>query len=170
MVLTTFTLVANVPAQETYQTFTSARFKVKCGCKLFVNTTFINMAKQQGINNIIAAYACVENEDNPDIGVITNINIYDQSDSYKNIPESRYSYFEKTYLEQYATKLKASGITFNYTTYQGVSAIEYTFDQMEMPTKAIIFLKNKRSYLLQVGTRNNLATKYNLLKNSFAIL
>ena len=62
--------VANIYGQDTYQTFTSAGFKVKCGCELYVNTTFISVAKQQGMNNIIAAYICAENEDNPDIGVI----------------------------------------------------------------------------------------------------
>jgi outer membrane protease len=62
--------VANIYSQETYQTFANAGFKVKCGCKLYVNTTFITMAKQQGANNILAAYICAENEDNPDIGVV----------------------------------------------------------------------------------------------------
>jgi hypothetical protein len=162
--------VANIYGQDTYQTFTSAGFKVKCGCKLYVNTTFISMAKQQGMNNIIAAYICAENEDNPDIGVIHNINIYDESKSYKNIQPSGYAYFEKKYLEQYATNLKNSGIAYTYTTYQGVSAIEYTFDQQGLPTKAIIFLKNKKSYLIQVGTRKNLSTKFSSLKSSFAIL
>jgi hypothetical protein len=74
------------------------------------------------------------------------------------------------YLEQYATNLKNSGIAYTYTTYQGVSAIEYTFDQQGLPTKAIIFLKNKKSYLIQVGTRKNLSTKFSSLKSSFAIL
>ncbi len=162
--------IANIYGQETYQTFTNAGFKVKCGCKLYVNTTFISMAKQQGANNILAAYICAENEDNPDIGVINNINIYDESKSYKNIQPSGYATFEKKYLEQYATNLKNAGISYTYTTYQGVSAIEYTFDQQGLPTKAIIFLKNKKSYLLQVGTRKSLTTKYNLLKTSFVIL
>ncbi|MDO9511231.1 MAG: hypothetical protein Q7J34_05700 [Bacteroidales bacterium] len=162
--------IANIYGQETYQTFTNAGFKVKCGCKLYVNTTFISMAKQQGANNILAAYICAENEDNPDIGVINNINIYDESKSYKNIQPSGYATFEKKYLEQYATNLKNAGISYTYTTYQGVSAIEYTFDQQGLPTKAIIFLKNKKSYLLQVGTRKSLTTKYNSLKTSFVIL
>ena len=162
--------VANIYGQETYQTFATPGFKVKCGCKLYVNTTFIQMAKQQGMNNILAAYICAENEDNPDIGVIHNINIYDESKSYKNIQPSGYATFEKKYLEQYATNLKNAGMSYTYTTYQGVSAIEYTFDQQGLPTKAIIFLKNKKSYLLQVGTRKSLTTKYNSLKSSFVIL
>ena len=156
--------------QNAYQTFTSAGFKVKCECKLYINTTFITMAKQQGVNNIIAAYVCAENEDNPDIAVINNINIYDESKSYKDIRPSDYAIFEKKILEQYATNLKNAGMNYTYVTYQGVSAIEYTFYQQSLPTKAIFFLKNKKSYLLQVGTRKSLTTKYNSLKSSFVIL
>jgi hypothetical protein len=166
----TITFIASVIGQNNYQTFTTAGFKVNCGCKLYVNSTFIQMAKQQGANNIIAAYLCAEGEDNPDIGAIYNINVYDESNSYKNIQPSGYALFEEKYIMQYAANLKNAGINYTYITYQGVSAIEYTFDQQGLPTKAIIFLKNKRSYLLQVGTRKNLTTKYNLLKSSFAIL
>jgi hypothetical protein len=160
---------AGLFGQNTYQTFPSAGFKVKCGCKLYVNTTFIQMAKQQGADNIIAAYICAENEDNPDYGVISNINIYDESKSYKKIQPSGYAYFEKKYLEGYANNLKNAGMSCKFTTYQGVSALEYTFDQMGLPTKAIIFLKNKKSYLLQVGARSSLTTKFNTLKTSFEV-
>jgi hypothetical protein len=169
-IILAFLIIGNIYGQDSYQTFSSAGFKVKCGCNLYLNTTFITMAKHQGMNNIIAAYICAENEDNPDIGVIHNINIYDESKSYKNIQPSGYAYFEKQYLEQYATNLKNSGIAYTYTTYQGCSAIEYTFDQQGLPTKAIIFLKNKKSYLIQLGTRKNLTTKFSSLKSSFVII
>lgn len=170
MTILALLLVANIYGQETNQSFPNAGFKVKCECKLYVNTTFISMAKQQGVNDILAAYICALNEDNPDLGVIHNINIYDESKSYTSIQPSGYTTFEKKYLEQYATNLKNAGINYTYTTYQGVSSIEYTFDQQGLPTKAIIFLKNKKSYLLQVGTRKSLQTKYNSLKTSFVIL
>lgn len=163
-------ITAYLYGQDSYQTFANAGFKVKCGCKLYVNTLFINMAEQQGMNNVLAAYICAENEDNADIGVIHNINIYDESSSYKKLQTADYALFEKKYLEEYATNLKNAGMRYTYTTYQGVSALEYTFDQQGLPTKALIFLKNKKSYLLQVGTSLNLNTKYNLLKSSFVIL
>ena len=163
--------VANIYGQETYQTFTSAGFKVKCGCKLYTNTTFIKAAKQQGVTNIIAAYICSENEDGAETGVINNINIYDESKSYKNVKPSNYANFEKRALEQYAANLKNAGMSYSYTTFQGVSALEYTFDQGgTLPHKAMIFYKNKKSYLLQVATRKNLTAKYNKLKTSFVIL
>lgn len=157
-------------SQAGYQTFPSAGFKVKCGCKLYVNSTFIQMAKQQGEMGIIGAYICAENEDNPDIAVIVNINVYDESPSYKSISTTGYALFEKKYLDQYAKNLSSSGIQYNYTTYKGVSALEYTYDQNGTPTKAIMFLNGKKSYLLQTATRKGLTTKYTALKNSFEIL
>jgi hypothetical protein len=171
IIILAFFFTATVYGQETYQTFATAGFKVKCGCKLYANNTFIQAAKQQGANNIIAAYICGENEDSAEIGVINNINIYDESKSYKNITPSNYAYFEKKVLERYAVNLKNADMSYSYTIFQGVSAIEYTFDQGgALPTKAILFYKNKKSYLLQVATRKNLITKYNKLKTSFVIL
>ena len=162
--------VAKMFAQDSYQTFAAAGFKVKCGCRLYVNSTFNQMAKQQGANNIIAAYICAENEDSPELGVIYNINIYNESKRYDRIPSSRYDFFEEKYLEEYAANLSNAGIPFSYTIYQGVTALEYSFDQQGLPTKAIMFLKNKKSYLLQVGTRNNLTIKFNALKTSFVLI
>jgi hypothetical protein len=155
--------------QDSYQTFTKAGFKVKCPYTLKVNSTFIEMAKGQN-KTVIGAYLCAENEDNPEYGVINNINIYDESSSYVRISPDKYAYFEKKYLEEYANQLSANGMTYEYVTYKGVSALQYSFDQMGLPTKAIMFLKNKKSYLIQVASRYNLTTKFNALKNSFEII
>lgn len=157
-------------AQDSYQTFSKGGFRVKCGCSLYENSVFIQAAKQQGANNIIAAYICAENQDSPEYGVIVNVNIYDESANYKNIKPIYHSFFEKRCLEQYAVNLSKAGFSYQFITYQGVSALEYNFDQMGLPTKALMFYKNKKSYLLQVGTRQGLAAKYNALKSSFEIL
>jgi hypothetical protein len=170
-ILSIFLLIGfNLSAQNSYQTFASAGFKIKCACNLYINSTFIKLANQTGSKDIIAAYICAENEDSPELGIIYNINIYNESKSYAKIPPARYAYFEKKYLEAYAANLSNAGIPFSYTIYQGVTALEYSFDQQGLPTKAIMFLKNKKSYLLQVGTRNGLTTKFNLLKTSFVLL
>jgi hypothetical protein len=153
--------------QDSYQTFSKAGFKIKCPCTLRVNSTFIEMAKGQ--KTVIGAYLCAENEDNPEYGVINNINVYDE-DSYSKISPSDYAYFEKQFLKEYAKQLTSNGMTYNYVTYKGVSAIEYEFDQMGLPTKAIMFLKNKRSYLIQVASRHDLTTKFDSLKTSFEFL
>jgi len=157
-------------AQDSYQVFAKEGFKIKCACRLYVNSTFIQMAKQQGANNILAAYICAENKDSPETGVIVNVNIYDESGSYNNIKPIYHSFFEKKCLEKYAANLSNAGISYQYITYQGVSALEYDFDQMGLPTKAIFLLKDKKSYLLQVGTRNGLSSKFNALKTSFMLL
>lgn len=154
-------------SQNSYQYFKAAGFKVKCGCQLKVNNTFIQMSKQQGQNNILAAYVCAENKDDAETGVIINININDLSSSYIGISPSKYSFFEKSYLNQYAQQLAANGMDYSYSSFKGLNALEYTFDQMGLPTKAMIFVKNKKSFLLQVGTRQNLKSKYSSLKLSF---
>lgn len=157
-------------AQGTVQTFTSQGFRVRCGCNLYVNSVFIQAAREQGIKNILATYICAENQDNPDIGVAVNINIYDESVSYKNVKPTFYAFFEKRCLEQYASNLSNAGFSYKYVIYLGVSALEYNFDQMGLPTKALMFYKNKKSYLLQVATRRGLTGKFDALKTSFEIL
>lgn len=157
-------------AQNSYQSFPSAGFKVKCGCNLKVNTVFIQMAKQQGMANIAAAYICAENEDDPETAAVVNINVYDESARYAKINPEDHLYFTKKCLERYAVNLTNAGIQSSYTNFQGVTAITYTFDQNGLPTKAIMFYKNKKSYLLQVGTRYDLTAKFNALKTSFVLL
>ena len=163
-------LIGKISAQERIQIFQNAGFKVKCGCELYVNSLFIETARQNGINNIIAAYICGENKESPEIGVANNINITDESASYQNMKPTNYGYFEKKTLEVYAKNLLNAGIEYNYTTFKSVIALEYNFDQQGLPTKAFFFLKNKKTYLIQVGTRRNLLSKYNMLKTSFEIL
>ena len=157
-------------AQGSVQTFKSQGFRVKCNCNLYENSVFIEAAKNQGINNIIAAYICAENSDSAEKGVIINVNIYDETARYADIKPVYHSYFEKKCLEKYAENLSNAGFTYKFITYQGVSALEYTFNQMGLPTKAIMFYKNKKSYLLQVGTRDNLETKFNSLKTNFEFI
>jgi hypothetical protein len=164
-IMTINTLVA----QGSTQIFKKDGFKVKCDCELNINSLYIKMAKQNGINNILAAYICGENQDSPETGVANNINITDESASYNKMSTSNYGYFEKKTLEVYARNLQNSGFDYNYTIYKGVPALEYSFNQQGLPTKAIFFLKNKKTYLIQVGTRTNLLLKYNQLKNSFEI-
>jgi len=122
------------------------------------------------MKNIQNAYICAENENDPNTGVIININIYDESASFVNLSPNEYSYFTKTYLTSYANNLKTAGMTYKYIDYQGVSALEYDFYQEDIPTKAIVFLKNKKSYLVQVATRKNLQSKFNMVKFSFELL
>jgi len=170
MIILALLSVTNIYSQNSYQIFTNEGFKVQCECKLYENTKFISRAEKQGMRNILAAYICAENEDNLDIGVFHNINIYDESENYKNIQPSDYIFFEKIYLNQYATNLKNEGISYTNIIYHGVSALEYTFKQQGLSTKSIIFIKHKKSYLLQIASKKNLQERYNSLKSSFEIL
>jgi hypothetical protein len=162
--------VFKINAQASHQTFENAGFKIKSNCIFTKNTTFIQMAEKQGIDNVLAAYVCGENTENPQIGVIKNIIIYDESANYKNLNSSNYKKFEEGYLNQYISNLEEAEIDYRVLEYLGVKAIEYSFSQQGLPTKAIVFLKDQKSYLIQVGTRNNLQSNYTSLKSSFVVL
>ena len=159
-----------VISQDKFQTFPSAGFKVKCSCKLYFNSVFAKAAKSQGVNNIIGAYICAENENDPSTGVIVNINIYDESKSFQNVKTTYHEYLIKKLLEKYASNLSQAGINYEYVSFMGTTALEYNFDQNGVPTKAIMFFKNQKSYLLQLATRTGLAAKYEALKSSFGII
>ena len=157
-------------SQSNYQYFNSAGFKVKCECQLRVNNTFIQMAQQQEQDNvrIISAYTCSDYNGVPELGKIFNINVYDLSSNYNGMNSTSSLKFEREYLKKYAALLASNNLNFSYINYKGASAIEYYFSQMNLPTKAIFFVKNKKSYLLQVGTQANLNSSLNLIKNSFS--
>jgi hypothetical protein len=56
------------------------------------------MAKEQGVDNVLAAYICGENTVDPENGVIMNINIYNESANYGTLNASDYTKFEEEYL------------------------------------------------------------------------
>lgn len=157
--------------KDSFQTFPSAGFKIKCDYTLYTNTTFLDRAKEQGFNNVVGAYMYVENEEEPKITCIVNINVYDHSEEYKNLPADYYDSFEEECLEKYAQNLGSVDIRYNRIAYQGVNALEYSFKQAGLPpAKAIMFYKSKRSYLLQMSTNIDLETKFNELKSNFILI
>lgn len=156
--------------QNKIQRFPDTGFKIECECELYSNNLFLNMAKENGLNNILAAYICAKDQNDPSIGAVYNINITDERKSYETISTSNYSLLEKKIVDAYAKNLRAAGFTFSYTKFQNTNALEYTFSQNELPTKAIYFVKNKRTYLIQIGTRNSLISKFEALKKSFVLL
>jgi hypothetical protein len=173
---TTTTIVAKVDnliskegySDDNYQVFPSAGFKIKCPCNLRVDSSFIQMHGEKA--KIIGAYVCEENENDPEYIIFNNINILDISTIYSRVAYEMYGYLESNYLEKQANYLSASGIAYEYVTYRGVKALQYSVIQSELSTRIIIFLKNKKSYSLQVSSRHNLISKFDTLKNSFEIL
>ena len=59
------------------QRFPEVGFKIECECEFYPNNLYLNMAKENGIDNILAAYICAKNQNDPLIGAIFNINITD---------------------------------------------------------------------------------------------
>lgn len=139
--------------------------KVNCECNLKVNNLFIEMSKQQGITSIINALVCANESEK----FIVNINIFDESSSYKQISSTNYHIFDERFINSYASNLRGEGIEYKISTYKGGKSVEYFFSQNGLPTKAIYFIKNKRSYLIQIGGIDNLQEKFNNLKNTFTI-
>lgn len=156
--------------QNSYQTYPSAGFKIICNCKLITNSVFIQAAKSSGVNNILGAYICVENENDPQTAVIVNINVYDESASFQKFKSTLHDYLKKKLLEKYADNINKAGFKYEYVSFQGETALEYNFDQNGVPTKAIVFFKNQKSYLLQLATRSSLTAKYIALKSNFVII
>ncbi len=139
--------------------------KVNCECNLKVNNLFIEMSQQQGVTSIINALVCANESEK----FIVNINIFDESSSYKQISSTNYHIFDERFINSYASNLRGEGIEYKISTYKGGKSVEYFFSQNGLPTKAIYFIKNKRSYLIQIGGVDNLQEKFNNLKNTFTI-
>lgn len=170
VILTALAILSIATTYSQTQTFASKGFKVNCECKLRVNTSFISLMESQSTDKVYGAYTCAKNNSDPEAGIIYNINIYDFSKDYIKMQRSQYLSYEESFLRSYAKGLAENNITYYYVTYLGVSAIQYDFDQMGLPTKAIMFIKNKKSYLLQVATNLSLVPKFNSFKNSFSLL
>jgi len=156
--------------QEGFQVFEDDNFLIKCNCKLKPNTLAIKMSKEHGIKYPFSPYLGAENKDSYDIGIIYNINVTDISSEYNSIPQSKYNYFTNQYLKNYIDQLVSNNMSYTEGEFNGVKAVEYSFSQAGLPTKAIIFIKDKKSYLLQVATRNRLPKIFNSLKTSFKFL
>ena len=157
--------------KQGYQIFSKDNFVIKCNSKLKINSEALRLAKEKGMNFIVSSYVGSENENSEKIGVIYTIQISDLSSQYKNIPQSKQNEFTIKYLDSYCSSLKANNMSYSRPTFNGLNSVEYTFLQNGvLPSKAIIFIKDKKAYLLQVGTRKDLSKKYASLKNSFKFI
>ena len=154
-----------------YQIFNKDNFVIKCNSKLKINTVLIKMAKEKGYKYPISSYIATENKDSYDKAVIYTVQITDISSDYKNISANKQSDFTIKYLDSYCSSLKANNMIYSRLSFSGLSSVEYSFlENGTLPSKAIIFIKDKKAYLLQVGTRKDLSKKYASLKNSFKFI
>lgn len=157
----------NKMKKQGFQIFESDNFIVKCNCKLKTNSDFLEKIKEQGSQYPASAYICSKDERNYDKGTIVNINIYDLSKDYITLSEAKYNVFNEEFINSYATQLKSNNINFKREKFHDVEALRYEFNQMGLPTKALFFVKNKKSYLIQVASRSNLANQFSSIVNSF---
>lgn len=134
------------------QKFPQYGFQVQSECKLYDNKDF--RSRSQGTVDIIASLVCAANKN-----IIYNLNVYrDNSGSSEQ--------FNRNYI----SNLKQNKISYSVSAISGIKSIEYTFYQGDLPTKAIVFFYNGKSYLLQVATRENLSNTFNVFRNSFKFL
>ena len=157
--------------QRGYQIFKKDNFVIKCNSKLKINSEALRLAKEKGMNFILSSYIGSENENSESTGVIYNIQISDISSQYQNFPVSKQNDITIKYLDSYCSSLKANKMSYTRPNFNGLNSIEYTYLQNSvLPTKAIIFIKDKKAYMLQVATRKDLSKKYISYKNSFKFI
>lgn len=157
--------------KQGYQIFNKDNFVIKCNSKLKINSEALRMAKEKGMNFIVSSYIGSENKNSEKIGVIYIIQISDISSQYKNIPQSKQNEFTIKYLDSYCSNLKANNMSYSRPNFNGLNSVEYTYlDNGVLPSKAIVFIKDKKAFLLQVGTRKDLSKKYASIKNSFKFI
>jgi len=153
-----------------YQIFWKDNFAIKWNCILKINKSALKLAKDRGDNNLLSSYIGADKKDTYETGVICNVQINDIALQFENIPTNNYENTTKQYLNDYISKLSSFKINYKECEYKGLKAVEYTFSYMEMPSKAIIFVKDKKLYLLQISTRKDIQEKFNELKDSFTFI
>ncbi len=161
-----FIMMLGAVSAQNKQSFPAAGFTVNCPCKLFVNEEFISLASQHGSVDL-KAYVCAYDEDSYQNGAIYNINIHDLTSEKRKLAKDEL--YNSMHLIHYKSSLRAAGISFKETKMLGVNAIEYNFSQLDLPTKAVYFVHGDQAYLLQVGSRTNLNSRFHLFSESFQL-
>ena len=134
------------------QKFSKYGFQLQCGCKLYDSKDF--KARSQETVDVFASLVCAA-----DNKIIYNLNVYrDNSGSAER--------FNKNYIQN----LRENNITYSVSSVSGIKSVEYTFLQGNLPTKAVVFYVNGKSYLLQAATKENLSSTFNLYRNSFKFI
>ena len=128
-------------------------------------------ARKQGQTNVLASYICAANDSSIETAVIVHLNIYDESPAYAkihgaaDIPD-----VNDKFLDYYAKDMTANGHITHKLTYKKMQALEYTGTEAGFPTKSILFLNNKKSYLLNVSSHHNLEENYAKITAGFELL
>lgn len=135
------------------QKFPNLDFQIATPCNLYEDATFKKLAKNTA--NVKEAFICSSEVNNASKASIYNIIVYNDEVG------------AKTFITSYAINLKKAGIRYNTLVIDGIPALEYTFIQNGIPTKAMVFYRYGKSYLFQISSRSLLDEKFSKLKNSF---
>ncbi len=161
---------ANIFGQSTSQSFERAGFRVKCHCKLEYHAELTNLARRQASGSgIIGSYVCFLNIEDVNKALSANVNVYDYSPAYRGLDRAQIFSYEKRYLEDYATNLGRSRITYDFVDYKGLSAIRYSFLQEGIYTEVLVFLSHQKHYQIQVMSNDasNRRRVFDEMINSF---
>ncbi len=154
-----------------FQVFIKDNFAIKTKCELKEDLMLESASKAASNEYPFSAYIGAENEESFEAGVIINVTITDFTQDLTKMTNEDQKYFEETYLNSYFDNMqKANTKNLQKCTFLNTNSIEYNIEMNEMPYKAIIFIKNKKSYFLQVGSRKDLEVNYQRIKEGFVIL
>ena len=152
-------------SQDEYQEFPEYGFKIKCNCNLSENASFNDAIKKQGKTKG-GALICSKGSNNDNNVEIYNIVITDVSEIFDQNPKYN-SYVSEKLIKEYENNLINSGFKYRRVKFLNSNALEFNYNQNDYPRKAIIFIKNKMHFMLQIGTKNNIDSKFNDFVNSF---
>ena len=135
------------------QKFQKLNFQISTPCSLYEDKTFKSLAKNTA--NVKEALVCPSEINNALKASVYNVIIYNVDGG------------AKTFITNYATELRNSGIPFTTAVVDGIPALEYKITQNGIPTKAMVFYRYGLSYLFQISSKTLLDDKFLKFKNSF---
>lgn len=156
--------------KDNYSYYNKAGFAIEKTYNLMQNKAFIQLyksySKKEDARELLAAYTCSQNAEKNDPNLINIINVNVEGFDTKTNGEK--------ILANYKVSLDANGFKYNDIDWNGISAVEYTFNQnfdgTMIPTKAIYGYKGNKLFLLQISSLSNIESKFKSLKNSVIIL
>lgn len=165
-------LIFGEPAftQGIYQEFETSGFSIECDCILEADRRFAESLKEQEVENFISAYQCLSFKEDPDKGTFFSINVFDESDFVSQFAAQAdvFPFFaEKIYLHRFTEDLSDTDTDFINVFFMDLPAVEYKQILDEVTSKSIVFLLNKKSYLITVASNTDLDAKFTKFIETF---
>jgi len=161
----------NQAKNEGFQIFDNENFIIKCPSKFKEDVVYYETAKSQGMDvSTIKSYVASENTNSYEEGVIYNIVINDLSSFYDGFSKKEELIFDEKFFDKYITDIKANNFKYKISKSNNKKCIHYNYSQAGLPTKAMLIIDNKKSYMLQVASRKNLDAKFEYLITNFKFI